>query len=142
MTPPHGRSCQAEKRGVPAFGVSSRIQCAQPKELEEQAMINGAGRWHAMTGMIRSPLPAGRPVRRHVLLHTGAERFPLRPPLPQQIEPAHRADQRRGRAGPWGRSSLGQLMAGTLLGFIPVAMTYSSFVKYYVADLTAGTVEG
>src|SRR5882762_4040691 len=43
----------------------------------------------------------------------------------------------RGDAFYWG-----QLMAGALLGSIPVALIYSFFVKYYVAGLTAGAVKG
>jgi multiple sugar transport system permease protein len=35
----------------------------------------------------------------------------------------------------------GQLMAGALLGSIPVALVYSFFVEYYVAGLT-GSVKG
>jgi len=35
----------------------------------------------------------------------------------------------------------GQLMAGALLGSIPVAIIYSFFVEYYVAGLT-GSVKG
>jgi multiple sugar transport system permease protein len=36
----------------------------------------------------------------------------------------------------------GPLMAGALLGSIPVAIIYSFFVEYYVAGLTAGAVKG
>jgi multiple sugar transport system permease protein len=36
----------------------------------------------------------------------------------------------------------GQLMAGALLGSIPVALIYSFFVEHYVAGLTAGSVKG
>jgi multiple sugar transport system permease protein len=36
----------------------------------------------------------------------------------------------------------GQLMAGALLGSIPVAIIYSFFVEHYVAGLTAGSVKG
>jgi multiple sugar transport system permease protein len=43
----------------------------------------------------------------------------------------------RGDAFYWG-----QLMAGALLGSLPVALIYSFFVKYYVAGLTAGAVKG
>src|SRR5262245_9831102 len=43
----------------------------------------------------------------------------------------------RGDAFYWG-----QLMAGALLGSVPVALIYSFFVKYYVAGLTAGSVKG
>ena len=35
----------------------------------------------------------------------------------------------------------GQLMAGALLGSIPVALVYSFFVEYYVTGLT-GSVKG
>jgi multiple sugar transport system permease protein len=36
----------------------------------------------------------------------------------------------------------GQLMAGALLGSIPVALIYSFFVEHYVAGLTSGSVRG
>src|SRR5215475_14105532 len=36
----------------------------------------------------------------------------------------------------------GPLMAGALLGSVPVAIIYSFFVEYYVAGLTAGAVKG
>src|SRR3954447_25846131 len=36
----------------------------------------------------------------------------------------------------------GQLMAGALLGSIPVALIYSFFVEHYVAGLTSGSVKG
>ncbi len=36
----------------------------------------------------------------------------------------------------------GQLMAGALLGSIPVALIYSFFVDQYVAGLTSGSVRG
>ena len=37
---------------------------------------------------------------------------------------------------------LGTLMAGALLGSIPVALVYSFFVDHYVSGLTAGAVKG
>ena len=43
----------------------------------------------------------------------------------------------RGDAFYWG-----ELMAGALLGSIPVALIYSFFVDYFVAGLTAGAVKG
>jgi multiple sugar transport system permease protein len=36
----------------------------------------------------------------------------------------------------------GTLMAGALLGSIPVALVYSFFVDNYVSGLTAGAVKG
>jgi len=112
-----------------------------PKELEEQAMIDGASRWRAMTRIIL-PSACRVPVRRHLRLHAVAERVPLRPALPQQIERAYGADRGRGRADPRRRLLLGPADGRGLLGSIPVALIYSFFVKYYVAGLTAGAVKG
>jgi multiple sugar transport system permease protein len=36
----------------------------------------------------------------------------------------------------------GSLMAGALLGSVPVAVVYSFFVEYYVSGLTGGAVKG
>ena len=36
----------------------------------------------------------------------------------------------------------GTLMAGALLGSIPVAIVYAFFVDHYVSGLTAGAVKG
>jgi multiple sugar transport system permease protein len=36
----------------------------------------------------------------------------------------------------------GELMAGALLGSVPVAVMYSFLVEYFVAGLTAGAVKG
>jgi multiple sugar transport system permease protein len=113
-----------------------------PKELEEQALIDGASRWRAMTRVI---LPLCTPG----FLSAGIFAFTL-----SQNEFLYallflsRSSVRtvpigvvgeliRGDAFYWG-----QLMAGALLGSVPVALIYSFFVKYYVAGLTAGAVKG
>ena len=113
-----------------------------PKELEEQALIDGASRWRTMTRVI---LPLCTPG----FLSAGIFAFTL-----SQNEFLYallflsRSSVRtvpigvvgeliRGDAFYWG-----QLMAGALLGSIPVALIYSFFVKYYVAGLTAGAVKG
>ena len=113
-----------------------------PKELEEAALIDGASRWRAMTRVI---LPLCTPG----FLSAGIFAFTL-----SQNEFLYallflsRSDVRtvpigvvgeliRGDAFYWG-----QLMAGALLGSVPVALIYSFFVKYYVAGLTAGAVKG
>jgi multiple sugar transport system permease protein len=36
----------------------------------------------------------------------------------------------------------GTLMAGALLGSVPVAIVYALFVDHYVSGLTAGAVKG
>jgi multiple sugar transport system permease protein len=112
-----------------------------PRELEEAARIDGASRWQAMTRIV---LPLCTPG----LLSAGIFSFTL-----AQNEFLYaliflaKSDVRtvpigvvteliRGDVFYWG-----QLMAGALLGSVPVALIYSFFVDYYVAGLTAGAVK-
>ena len=112
-----------------------------PRELEEAARIDGASRWQAMTRIV---LPLCTPG----LLSAGIFAFTL-----AQNEFLYaliflaKSEVRtvpigvvteliRGDVFYWG-----QLMAGALLGSIPVAIIYSFFVDYYVAGLTAGAVK-
>jgi multiple sugar transport system permease protein len=112
-----------------------------PRELEEAARIDGASRWQAMTRIV---LPLCTPG----LLSAGIFSFTL-----AQNEFLYaliflaKSDVRtvpigvvteliRGDVFYWG-----QLMAGALLGSVPVAIIYSFFVDYYVAGLTAGAVK-
>jgi len=112
-----------------------------PRELEEAARIDGASRWQAMTRIV---LPLCTPG----LLSAGIFAFTL-----AQNEFLYaliflaKSEVRtvpigvvteliRGDVFYWG-----QLMAGALLGSIPVAVIYSFFVDYYVAGLTAGAVK-
>jgi multiple sugar transport system permease protein len=112
-----------------------------PRELEEAARIDGASRWQAMTRIV---LPLCTPG----LLSAGIFSFTL-----AQNEFLYaliflaQSDVRtvpigvvteliRGDVFYWG-----QLMAGALLGSVPVAIIYSFFVDYYVAGLTAGSVK-
>src|SRR5437762_1313588 len=113
-----------------------------PKELEEQAMIDGASRWRAMTRII---LPLCMPG----FLSAGIFAFTLSQneflyallflskSSVRTVPIGVVGELIRGDAFYWG-----QLMAGALLGSIPVALIYSFFVKYYVAGLTAGAVKG
>jgi multiple sugar transport system permease protein len=112
-----------------------------PRELEEAARIDGASRFQAMTRVV---LPLCTPG----LLSAGIFAFTL-----AQNEFLYaliflaKSEVRtvpigvvteliRGDVFYWG-----QLMAGALLGAIPVALIYSFFVEYYVAGLTAGAVK-
>lgn len=112
-----------------------------PRELEEAARIDGASRLQAMTRIV---LPLCTPG----LLSAGIFSFTL-----AQNEFLYaliflaKSDVRtvpigvvteliRGDVFYWG-----QLMAGALLGSVPVAIIYSFFVDYYVAGLTAGSVK-
>ena len=113
-----------------------------PKELEEQALIDGASRWRAMTRVI---LPLCMPgfISAGIFAFTLAQNeflyallFLSRSSV-RTVPIGVVGELIRGDAFYWG-----QLMAGALLGSIPVALIYSFFVKYYVAGLTAGAVKG
>jgi multiple sugar transport system permease protein len=113
-----------------------------PKELEEQALIDGASRWRAMTRVI---LPLCMPgfISAGIFAFTLAQNeflyallFLSRSSV-RTVPIGVVGELIRGDAFYWG-----QLMAGALLGSIPVAFIYSFFVKYYVAGLTAGAVKG
>jgi multiple sugar transport system permease protein len=113
-----------------------------PRELEECAMIDGATRLQAMVKII---LPLALPG----ILSAGIFAFTLSwnefiyalvflssteiKTIPVGVV----SELIRGDVFFWG-----PLMAGALLGSIPVAIIYSFFVEYYVAGLTAGAVKG
>src|ERR1700712_452884 len=114
---------------------------AIPKELEECARIDGASRWQAMIYII---LPVAVPG----ILSAGIFAFTLswnefiyalvflssseNKTIPVGVV----SELVRGDVFYWG-----SLMAGALLGSVPVAVVYSFFVEHYVAGLT-GSVKG
>jgi multiple sugar transport system permease protein len=114
---------------------------AIPKELEECARIDGATRWQAMLYII---LPVAVPG----ILSAGIFAFTLSwnefiyalvflSSSEQKTVPVGVVSELvRGDVFFWG-----SLMAGALLGSIPVAVIYSFFVEHYVAGLT-GSVKG
>ena len=112
-----------------------------PKELEECARIDGATRFGAMVRIIF-------PVAIPGILSAGIFAFTLSwNEFIYALVFMSSADQKtvpvgvvseliRGDIFFWG-----QLMAGALLGSVPVAVVYSFFVEYYVTGLT-GSVKG
>jgi multiple sugar transport system permease protein len=113
-----------------------------PRELEECAMIDGATRLQAMVKIV---LPLALPG----ILSAGIFAFTLSwneflyalvflsssdiKTIPVGVV----SELIRGDVFYWG-----PLMAGALLGSVPIAIIYSFFVEYYVAGLTAGAVKG
>ena len=113
-----------------------------PHELEESALIDGATRLQAMWYII---IPLALPG----LMSVGIFSFTLswnefiyalvflsdasRKTIPLGVT----SELIRGDVFFWG-----SLMAGALLGSVPVAVIYSFFVEYFVAGLTAGAVKG
>jgi len=114
---------------------------AIPKELEECARIDGATRWQAMIWII---LPVAVPG----ILSAGIFAFTLSwnefiyalvflSSSEQKTVPVGVVSELvRGDVFFWG-----SLMAGALLGSIPVAVVYSFFVEHYVSGVT-GSVKG
>jgi multiple sugar transport system permease protein len=113
-----------------------------PKELEECARIDGATRIQAMFWII---LPLAVPG----ILSAGIFAFTLswneflyalvfiHSPINKTIPVGVTSELIKGDVFFWG-----SLMAGALLGSVPVAVVYSFFVEYYVAGLTGGAVKG
>src|SRR5919206_408158 len=114
---------------------------AVPKELEECARIDGASRWQAMLYII---IPVAIPG----ILSAGIFAFTLSwnefiyalvflsSPEQKTVPVGVTSELIRGDVFFWG-----PLMAGALLGSIPVAIAYSFFVEHYVSGLT-GSVKG
>jgi multiple sugar transport system permease protein len=112
-----------------------------PRELEECARIDGATRWQAMLKIV---FPSAVPG----ILSAGIFAFTLSwnefiyalvflsTPERKTIPVGVVSELIRGDIYFWG-----QLMAGALLGSIPVAFIYSFFVEHYVAGVT-GAVKG
>src|SRR5499426_713371 len=112
-----------------------------PKELEECARIDGATRFGAMLRIIF-------PIAVPGILSAGIFAFTLSwnefiyalvflsSPERKTVPVGVVSELIRGDIYFWG-----QLMAGALLGSIPVALVYSFFVEYYVTGLT-GSVKG
>ncbi len=113
-----------------------------PHELEESAQVDGATRLQAM---LRIVLPLAIPG----LLSVGIFSFTLSwnefiyalvflsDATIKTIPVGVTSELIRGDSFFWG-----ELMAGALLGSVPVALIYSFFVEYFVAGLTAGAVKG
>ena len=114
---------------------------AIPRELEECARIDGATRWKAKVYIIF-------PIAVPGILSAGIFAFTLSwnefiyalvflsSPEQKTVPVGVTSELIRGDVFFWG-----PLMAGALLGSIPVAIVYSFFVEHYVAGLT-GSVKG
>jgi multiple sugar transport system permease protein len=114
---------------------------AIPRELEECARIDGATRWKAMLYIIF-------PIALPGILSAGIFAFTLSwnefiyalvflsSAEQKTVSVGVTSELVRGDVFYWG-----QLMAGALLGSVPVAFIYSFFVEHYVAGLT-GSVKG
>jgi multiple sugar transport system permease protein len=112
-----------------------------PKELEEAARIDGASRVQTMW-KIFLPLCTPGFISAGIFAFTLSQNeflyalIFLTKSSVRTVPVGVIAELIRGDVFYWG-----QLMAGALLGSIPVALIYSFFVEHYVAGLTAGSVK-
>ncbi len=114
---------------------------AIPKELEECARIDGASRWQAMLYIV---LPVAVPGILSAMIFAFTLSWNefiyalvfLSSPEQKTVPVGVVSELIRGDVFFWG-----PLMAGALLGSIPVAIAYSFFVEHYVSGLT-GSVKG
>jgi multiple sugar transport system permease protein len=113
-----------------------------PKELEEAARIDGASRLQTMR-QIFLPLCTPGFISAGIFAFTLSQNeflyalIFLTKTTVRTVPVGVISELIRGDVFYWG-----QLMAGALLGSIPVALIYSFFVEHYVAGLTAGSVKG
>ena len=113
-----------------------------PRELEESALIDGSGRLRAMVEIVLPLAMPGHHVGRIFAFTLSWNEFLYSlvfiTTTPMKTLPVGVVNELiRGDVFFWG-----SLMAGALLGSVPVALIYSFFVDYYVAGLTAGAVKG
>ena len=112
-----------------------------PRELEEAARIDGASRFQAMARIVL-PLCTPGLLSAAIFSFTLAQNeflyalIFLAKSEVRTVPIGVVTELIRGDVFYWG-----QLMAGALLGSVPVAIIYSFFVDYYVAGLTAGSVK-
>jgi multiple sugar transport system permease protein len=112
-----------------------------PKELEEAARIDGASRLQTMR-RIFLPLCTPGFISAGIFAFTLSQNeflyalIFLTKTSVRTVPVGVIAELIRGDVFYWG-----QLMAGALLGSIPVALIYSFFVEHYVAGLTSGSVK-
>jgi len=113
-----------------------------PRELEEAARIDGASRLQTMW-TIFLPLCTPGFISAGIFAFTLSQNeflyalIFLTKSSVRTVPVGVIAELIRGDVFYWG-----QLMAGALLGSIPVAIIYSFFVEHYVAGLTTGSVKG
>jgi multiple sugar transport system permease protein len=113
-----------------------------PKDLEEAARIDGASRLETMR-RIFLPLCIPGFISAGIFAFTLSQNeflyalIFLTKSEVRTVPVGVIAELIRGDVFYWG-----QLMAGALLGSVPVAIIYSFFVEHYVAGLTSGSVKG
>ena len=112
-----------------------------PYELEECALVDGATRWQILRKIIL-PLAVPGLISAGIFAFTLSwNEFIYALTFIQSSREQDGAGRRPDRAGRGDVYQWGALMAGALLGSLPVVMLYSFFVEYYVSSMTGAVKE-
>ncbi len=128
---------------VSAFGVFFMRQYllqALPDEVIEAARVDGASSWRVVWHVV---FPAARYHGRagHADVRAGVERLPVAVPGADADRQPDRAGRRRG-SRPRVHPDQSLIMAGALLGTLPLLLVFAIFGKQIVGGIMQGAVKG
>jgi multiple sugar transport system permease protein len=128
-----------------AFGVfvMRTAFAAVPKELEEAAIIDGAGTWRAFVHVLR-PLvvPGMATTALYAFLAAWTEFLGALTFLTRQDLYTLPVSLVNLQQGAYGQIDFGFLAAGSVIAMIPCVILFVALQRYYVAGLSAGAVKG
>ncbi|MDO5423364.1 MAG: carbohydrate ABC transporter permease [Eubacteriales bacterium] len=143
--------------GIPVFNLILTVNFFQgiPKEMEEAAMVDGAGPWHILLRII---VPLSKPVLATIalftivghwneffqglVLSTGQEHYPLQTYIKQlifQLDTSQMTAEQIKQASMMSNTTLNA--AKIFISMVPVLCIYPFLQKYFVAGITLGGVK-
>ena len=143
--------------GVPVFNLILMVNFFQgiPKELEEAAMVDGAGPWYIL---VRIVVPLSKPVLATIalftivgqwneffqglVLSTGEEFYPLQTYIKQlifQLDTSQMTAEQIKQAAMTSNTTLNA--AKIFISMVPILCIYPFLQKYFVTGITLGGVK-
>ncbi|MDO4336719.1 MAG: carbohydrate ABC transporter permease [Eubacteriales bacterium] len=143
--------------GIPVFNLILMVNFFQdiPKELEEAAMVDGAGAWYTLTHIV---VPLSKPVLATIalftivthwndffqglVLSTGEKYYPLQTYIKQlifQVDTSTMTSEQVKQASMMSNTTLNA--AKIFISMIPVLCIYPFLQKYFVSGITLGGVK-
>lgn len=144
--------------GIPVFNLILMVNFFQgiPKELEEAAMVDGAGPWYILGKIV---LPLSKPVLATIalftivgqwneffqglVLSTSAESYPLQTYIKQlvfQLDTSQMTAEQIKQMAAMSNTTLNA--AKIFISMVPVLCIYPFLQKYFVTGITLGGVKG